>query len=837
MRTSLGLLCVALAAAGFGKFAYAALAAAHPTDGPAIEHVCAVAPDILSITLQAGTYVANRLTPYDRQPGDEIVDENPKETHYTVKNGAVIEDHDKALYRTLNGARTRIAALSPDGAHLFYEGKMAGKILDETNVDAPAAYSIQSAGDPAYAQPLAPTAVFRKGKPDGHNSNPAPFVYTISLKLPSPLKEGAAYTLRFAGVNTSKESVTYVHNPRRTGSDAVHAIQTGYRPDDPFKRAYLSVWLGVSAEAGKSGGVTHHLDSFELIDAATGKTVFTGKPELTKAQDAREWLCVHEEKDYTQTSVQRLDFSAFNTPGEYQVYVPGIGVSETFRIARDVWEKPFKTALLGILTQRQGIELGPPLCDFKRARAFHPDDGVEFYQLTMTVHEGQEGERGANMLELAKAGKLERVNGVWGGYQDAGDWDTLGHHLSITYLLLELYELAPEYFAAVKLSLPRDEQTNALPDLLDEAMWQMPCFRRLQLPDGAVRGGYGEGWGCRRAQTSPMVKAAGVYAPDQVTSYDYAACAAKASRILAAFDKKQAGEYLESGVRAWEWAEGHSNDTDPVYRRLTAQKDRWPAYPEAIKNARVRAAVELFAATHKPVYHDAFKQLTELSKPAAPRPVYLDQSDADFAYARLPDDLADAALKKRAVETFAAYADYAIDFSHKNAFEIINGSRTDLPVIGPCTYFSAPGVRGYNLIRANVLTKKNAYLAAAVQACNYSLGANPGNLSYCPGIGRNCVRFPFKVDAAVSGQYPGQPVGYIPFGQGDEGGKMSKSGSAWVEQWFLNFQPPKMIPDFYTWPANEVYIDFGIYPMMNENCVDTSTLAAVYFWGYLAARP
>ncbi len=810
-----------------------ALAMDHPADGPAIDHVCAVAPDILSITLQAGTYVPNQLTSYTSQPGDEIVDENVKEVHYTVKNGALVEEHDKALFRSVNGQRTRVAAVSPDGAHLFVESKMAGKILDESAVDTPAAYSIQSADDTAFAQPTAPTTVYRKGKPDGNNAHPAPFIYTISLKLPAPLKDGATYTLHFPGVNTNKESVTYTHAPKTTRSDAIHAIQTGYRPDDPFKRAYLSIWLG--AQAGKSVGYTHHVDSFELLDATSGKSVFTGKPELTKAQDAVERLCVHEEKDYTNTAVQRLDFSAFNTPGDYVVYVPGIGISEKFSLKRDVWETPFKTVMLGILTQRQGIELGPPMCAFKRARAFHPDDGVEFYQLTMSVHEGQEGERGANLAELAKAGKLERVTGVWGGYQDAGDWDTLGHHLAVTSIMLELYELAPEYFANLKLSLPKDEQANAIPDLLDEALWQLPCFKRLQMPDGGVRGGYGEGWGCRKAQTSPMVKAAGVYAPDQVTSYDYTACAAKASRILSAFDKKQSAEYLESAIKAYDWAESHSNVSDPVYKRLIAKKDMWPNFGNSIKGSRCRAALELFATTKKPAYHEAFKQLTELTKPEAPR--YLDQPDADFTYARLPDELADAALKKRAVEMFSAYADYAIDFSHKNAFEIINGARTDLPVIGPCTYFAAPGVRGYNLIRAYVLSKKSSHLAAAVQACNYSLGANPDNLSYCPGIGKKFVHFPFKVDSAISGQFPNQPVGYIPFGQGDESSKMARGMSGWVQQWYLNFQPPKMVPDFFAWPANEQYIDFGIYPMMNENCLDTTTLTAVYFWGFLAARP
>ena len=127
----------------------------HPADGPAVQHICAVAPDILSITLQAGTYTPNELTPYVSKPGDEIVDENPKETHYTVKNAAIVEEHDKALFRTIDGKRVRVASVSPDGAHLSVESKMAGKILDESAVDTPAAYSIQSADDSAYSQPLA----------------------------------------------------------------------------------------------------------------------------------------------------------------------------------------------------------------------------------------------------------------------------------------------------------------------------------------------------------------------------------------------------------------------------------------------------------------------------------------------------------------------------------------------------------------------------------------------------------------------------------------------------------------------------------------------------------
>ena len=177
----------------------------------------------------------------------------------------------------------------------------------------PEAYSLISTDDRNYARPRFPAKVFRKGKPNGF-SRPLPFLYTISLKLPSPLKEGATYTIRFVGVNTSQATVAYVHKPRQTRSIAVHAIQTGYRPDDPYKRAYLSFWMGVDQD-GKNGSCTPDVNAFELVDAA-GKTVFTGKAELAKNAGEEEQICIHEKLDYTKAAVRRLDFSTFKTPGE-----------------------------------------------------------------------------------------------------------------------------------------------------------------------------------------------------------------------------------------------------------------------------------------------------------------------------------------------------------------------------------------------------------------------------------------------------------------------------------------------------------------------------------------
>ena len=147
----------------------------------------------------------------------------------------------------------------------------------------------------------------------------------------------------------------------------------------------------------------------------------------------------------------------------------------------------------------------------------------------------------------------------------------------------------------------------------------------------------------------------------------------------------------------------------------------------------------------------------------------MEQLEADFAYARLPEKLGDPELKRRAVERIAAYADHAIEFSRKNAFDIITGHRTDMPMIFVSRFFSTPAAGGMALIYAYELTRKPVYLAAAVQGANYSLGANPDNLSYCTGVGDNAQHFNFIVDAQVTGQEPDRSSGTFLTGRATKG--------------------------------------------------------------------
>ena len=99
-------------------------------------------------------------------------------------------------------------------------------------------------------------------------------------------------------------------------------------------------------------------------------------------------------------------------------------------------------------------------------------------------------------------------------------------------------------------------------------MWQMPMWKSLQLPEGGVRGGYGDGWGCYPGETSSMLKYAGVYSADHDTTLRYAASAARAARVLAAFDRQLAAAYLEPARRAWAWEASHPTEDGDFQKGL-----------------------------------------------------------------------------------------------------------------------------------------------------------------------------------------------------------------------------------------------------------------------------
>jgi endoglucanase len=807
-----------------GVAAHAAFAVDHPADGPQVKHVCAVAPDVLMLTIQSGFHVQAQSMPYVAEPGDVVIEDgrdNPKSKAYEhpfIQDGKLTNRFDLVLQR--NG--TKIGRLSPDRQTLMKPMQTTGARLDATAAATPASFQIQSATDNAFQQPTPPTAVYRKCKPNappggiGNYQWRVPFIHYIALKLPAPLHEGATYTIVLAGLNTKQEKVEYVHNPRLTRSDAVHASQIGYCPGDACKRAYLSIWLGADAK-GQGIDIDYKIDSFDLVERTTGKTVYTGKAVQTKKKgdiDSMGGTAQCPDLDLCKSAVFRLDFSDFQKPGEYCVLVPGIGRSAPIRLASNVWEQPFRAALHSMLCQRSGIELKAPYSQWNRPRNFREEDGTQLYQIAITEDAGQEGPRGTDMLKLFKEGKLERVHGIWGAHEDAGDWDTLTHHLAVPYELCELYDMFPKYFDQIKIPLPENEAKSKIPNILAEAIWMLDGFQRLQLPDGGVRGGYGEPWGDSENATSWQMKCILVYAPNQYTSYMFAACAARAARVLTAIAPDKAAEYRASALRAWDWAVKHPD-----------AKQHW-----GHRVSRQTAIVELYGLTRDLRFSTALQQDCGLLGGLGTPP------DLLFAYARAPEGLLPPALQKESVDKLTAWADQEIERGKSNGFEIVFGLTGHAPLNsgdGFTGLLSTPGGSGgINMARVAYLKKNPKYAASVVQSCNYCFGANPMNLCYMTGVGWNSIQFPLKVDRLGGQLPPGQPRGYIPFGF-----------QTWMALWLgpqidgtWNPNEERMFPAGKDWPFQERYVDWAIDPCMNECCVDSGPLTAAYNTGFLMAR-
>ena len=777
----------------------------HTPDSPVIEAVYLAAPDIIGIRIQEGVLKTFPRVPYVPQEGDAIIGKG--EEVLAVDNGKLETGKSgRELVRVVNKRKMMVGSIGGgrDGKlYLLPNEEREGDPLQQLTVDDATSYRVGGAE---------PVAVYRKNKPNNvvKPSSEKLIEFNIYLKLAQPLPLGKAVEIAFPGLNTSQESLSFTPDAR-AWSESVHASQVGYRPDDPFKRAFFSLWLGTGGAYSLPS-----LPSFSLVDAS-GKSVFKSQGKLVMAADGTEQLRV--KKNYAGTAVYALDFSEFKTPGTYRVCVDGIGCSYPFEIGAEVWDKAFKVSMNGLLVHRSGLALEKPWSDMTRGRDFYPADGAKVYQTTANRLIVGNGSHGA-FEGLIKARTDEVLPGAWGGYHDAGDFDRGSQHLwRSTYLPLELMDLFPQYFAKEKLSLPPDEAKDNIPDILNEAMWSVGVYRRTQKADGGIIGGIESSSHPRGGEASDIDSLALLaYAPDVKSAYYYAAAASRLARLLAPFDAAKANDYGDSALRAFDYADRNRAEQSATLKE--GDKSNLSA-------VRASAAVELLRQTGDARFDVVFKaeQPVAQGKPLGD----VEWQDSAFAYARLPENLGDAAVKKGIVAEFTRRADIAVNFGAGNSF----GITTDipgLPEIGFVGYWSVPGIIDQVVPRAHFLTQDEKYLAATVRSANYSGGANPDNLSYTTGLGTKTPQAPLHLDSRSTGQAP--PAGITVYGQSDpaRGG-----GPGWVYNFHLTGKT--MTPPARTWPASEAYIDLFIWPEMNEYTVHQSIGPSAYVRGYLAARP
>ncbi len=623
--------------------------------------------------------------------------------------------------------------------------------------------------------------------------------YTVTLLLNEALKRNEAYHLHLdqIGCDCTERFVKY--QPEITKSPAVHATQVGYRCDDGGKVAYVSFW------AGAYGGIDYDEVSFQVIDRDANQCVYEGVGQKYTGKDPVE--LENGDAITVLAPVWRLDFTPVSRPGNYHIYVKDAGISYPFRIDRQVWRDAFRVAMTGLLHHRSGIELDGTLTDYIRPRCFHPDDGKLYYQSTCSLMESGNGLNAlgtdtGNFGNLVKGCTDQLVPNVWGGYFDACDWDRRIQHLYCSNLLLELYTMYPDYFDNLKLAVP--ESGNDLPDIINESLYNLDFYRRLQLPEGGIRGGaeceeHPKGGECGWQDSYKAM----VYAPDHWSSYSYAATAAFAAYCLG--DHPLSAVYAESAIRAAKWGmEEEVRAAGRPYREGARY---------AAQQAKNHMAVQLYRLTGDVQYHEIFEATMDRLS-----------SDAAFAYIHC-NRAKKQALVDQCIEALVRRAEYGCEFSENNPYNIVvaNPHRNTR---GYGHLYSVPD--SINMLRLYYLTGNKHYLDVAVRALNVPNGANPMDLSYTTGVG---VKQPYGVlhhDSRRTGQKV--PDGITIYGNFN----LTRANPRDVPRYAS--EGTVMVPCGLEYPSMESYLGVYLYPSQTEYTVTQTICRSAYYWGFLAAR-
>jgi len=681
--------------------------------------------------------------------------------------------------------------LSPQALHL-----VLGPGLDLNRLVEPGHVTVSSPDDPAFATPVVPEKIGRRSNLDFYEPKGWPWKphqrHELFLLLPKSMSPGKTYVVNLntvAGqpVTCGQATTRLVADDRTALNLAIKVNQVGYLPDAE-KYAYLGMWMGDAGACDFTGAAA----GFEVRDAATHAVVLLGTPTLRHRAGSKTETVYKQDLSYEDT--WQLDLSPLRKPGQYYVAIPGMGRSFAFRIGSDVYADPTRIAMNGVFHQRCGIELKAP----------HATPGV--YRPACHRTNTEYGTMSSDRLqakELIDCATDGVKHDLYGGHHDAGDWDPRTR-LDYAENLILLYELNSRAFADRQFNIP--ESGNGVPDILDEAWWSLDLWNRLQDEDGGVHakvetnGDPEEG---DAPDTDRLREFA--YRKEPGASFRYAANAAWASPYWRRLGKTQTADaLLARAVKAWNWGEAH----------LAEFADFKGGSNGRCVDQLTFAAAMLLQATGDTRYDEAFHKYSVIAAdPTKFVEEYArhDQTLGSYAYARLPADVGDPALKKAIVASFEREFD-----EWRRAAETTNYRYMRSPY-APNTWGTG-GLPAWLMRPAmtQALTTDPARKAAARQwmlfTNDFSLGCHPMNLVFSVGQGQ---RF---VTGAWHGLQAMCPAAIIPGlhsnGPGGRGVPGEKPGKGGMGDWpNLSLYPTGegSWPDLYRYSENAS-------PGQNEGC-------------------
>lgn len=225
---------------------------------------------------------------------------------------------------------------------------------------------------------------------------------------------------------------------------------------------------------------TIRVDHFGWRPSASKHAVVLGHPnetlELRRSSDgevvATYTTSAAQSDEDSGDQYSTVDFSAFQTVGRYYFYLSSADErSYPFEIAADVYDIVGAVAMKSFYYQRcnEAREL-PHAGDALGDHAGHGGQWVDgMCHTTDLACPAGPGSPDHGMLELH------------GGWHDAGDYQKTLWDRGVDAMLWA-YEVNPTAWTDGQLNIP--ESGNGIPDILDELMWELDFYLRMQRPDG-----------------------------------------------------------------------------------------------------------------------------------------------------------------------------------------------------------------------------------------------------------------------------------------------------------------------------------------------------------------
>ncbi|MBA6435861.1 glycoside hydrolase family 9 protein [Streptomyces sp. GMR22] len=506
---------------------------------------------------------------------------------------------------------------------------------------------------------------------------------------------------------------------------AVQVNQLGYLPDGP-KRATV-----VSASTTAL--------PWQLRDAA-GRTAASGTTTVRGADTA------------SGQSAHLVDFSSYRGTGTgYTLTVDG-RTSHPFDLRANLYDGLRADAMSFFYQQRSGIPIEASLAGAAHARP--------------AGHLGVAPNRGDTAVPCV-SGVCDYTRDVRGGWYDAGDQGkyVVNGGLAV-WQLVNSFERAKRTGHAAALgdsTLRVPERGNGVPDVLDEARWELEFLMRMQIPEGKPRAGmafhkvHDAAWTGLPTRPEQDAEPRELHAPSTAATLNLAAAAAQCARVYAPYDAAFAARCLDSARRAWTAARANPGVLAPA-----TDSTGGGAYDDSeVGDEFYWAAAELYATTGEAGYRDAvtsspYHTASDVFAPAgfswqATGPL------GRLVLATVPNGLPAADLARVRASVVSA-ADAQLNTMAGQGYAV------PLPADG--YVWGSNGQVANNgtvLAVAYELTKQRKYRAGALETLDYLLGRNALGQSYVTGYGERASQnqhhrfWAHQYDASL----PNPPAGSI----------------------------------------------------------------------------